>query len=284
MIDPQLAMIYIPLLDYEIFAQHAKAIFGDNIDCSNTQRPCVFSKSCSDKALTDTEIPFKITIKDEENSKDIFIKKENMLIDGRVIGLDNQCFLGVFSYPITYPQQNYYYFGSPFLLQHYVSFSMEPWINGEGDYLKVGLGPICETANLGEMQYDPKYSDYDPQSGDISLKTSDAEITSDPTLVNTCVKAPLRSETAAKDSSTLVAILATCGGVFIITIVVIAVYLYRKKLMRGDQTGENTDTSGTDNLKAPNVGNNYAINTRGESVGASIDFDNEESFFGRNGK
>lgn len=74
-------------------------------------------------------------IQDDIVQRNLTIAKDNLLLNGTVAGLENTCFIGVYSLPTDSTVANVYYFGSPFFHEYYVSFSLESWDNNLGDYL-----------------------------------------------------------------------------------------------------------------------------------------------------
>lgn len=82
-----------------------------------------------------------------------------MLLDATAIGLENQCYLGIYKVENKSTSNNVYYFGSPFFEQYYVSFSLEGYDNFDADnqFLNVAMGPICTTANLGDVVFNKDY-------------------------------------------------------------------------------------------------------------------------------
>lgn len=119
------------------------------------------------------------------------IKRENLLLEGGVTGLENTCFVGVYKLPTTSIQANTYYFGSPFFHDYYVSFSLESYERNFGDYLQVGIGPICKTAHLGDMVYNTNYDHYNSNlaPNDTSVSNGDT-VTYQEGLVNECLPVP----------------------------------------------------------------------------------------------
>lgn len=163
------------------------------------------------------------------------------MLDGGVTGLEDTCFVGVYQLPTTSSQSNIYYFGSPFFHEYYVSFSLESWERNFGDYLQVGIGPICKTAHLGDIVYNKDYAHYNPNlhSNDTSASTGKDVIYAQ-NLVNECIPpVPDKEDTApesggateppTKSSNTMLAVALSVGGAaLILTIVIISIYCYRK--------------------------------------------------------
>ena len=94
-------------------------------------------------------------------------------MDGGVTGLEDFCFVGVYRLPTKSSESNIYYFGSPFFHEYYVSLSLESIERNFGDYLQVGIGPICKTAHLGDIVYNKNYEHFNSkmEANDTSNST-----------------------------------------------------------------------------------------------------------------
>lgn len=105
-----------------------------------------------------------MTLKDDGAEKEFTIKQDALLTDGDAVGLQNQCYLGVYMIDKPSTEQNTYYIGSPIFDDHYISFSLDPYAQDmDAEHLMVALGQVCKTANLGDVVFNDKYVDYNSE-------------------------------------------------------------------------------------------------------------------------
>jgi len=160
------------------------------VNCVDFNGLCHFPTTC-DK-IPDANLPFEILIKDDLTKKNIEISKDSLLVDGIFIQQPGKCFIAVYKLPWPSTEHNVYYFGAPFFHDYYVTFSMESYYNSRTDYLEMGIGPICKTANLGDIAYNKKYKYYNNQSieSDKSTEIPGAQVIFANDLDNTCIPPP----------------------------------------------------------------------------------------------
>lgn len=69
---------------------------------------------------------------------------------------------------------------------------MESYYNARTDYLEMGVGPICKTANLGDVVYNDNYKFYNKtlDAGDQSEPIPGAQVIWAKGLTNDCIPPP----------------------------------------------------------------------------------------------
>lgn len=162
--------------------------------------------------------------------------------------MDGQCFVGVWKLPDNSATNNIYYFGTPFLEQYYTSFSLAPYETDPTsvNYLYVGIGQICPTANLGDIVFNQKYDKYNANkiNFDKSTPIPDASVDFKTDLVNTCLPTPVDDDDIigpVKDEGSSLGIIigASVGGVVLLTAVVLGIYCFKKN--KGGATPGDSD-------------------------------------------
>jgi hypothetical protein len=117
----------------------------------------------------------KFSINGKDSSSQFIIDQKELLISGKYLGEnDNTCFIAIFR-SIGFEDNESWYVGSLFLLDHYVYFDMTPADEHGQDYLQIGIAPINKVFNAAlEKQYNPSatITRYEPQAGDISRSIS----------------------------------------------------------------------------------------------------------------
>lgn len=148
-----------PSDDYDVFKAKAAAAFGSLAKCDEPNLPCIFNVPCSSVPKENVNLSWKL--RDDTQEKVLSLGADELLIDAVAIGKPGQCYLGVYMIDKPSSVQNIFYFGSPFMEKYYVSFSLEPYNQDQdSNHLLVGMGPVCKTANLGDVVFNPNYEDY----------------------------------------------------------------------------------------------------------------------------
>ena len=155
--------------------------------------------------------------------------------------MSGQCYVGVWKLPTDSATNNIYYFGTPFLETYYTAFSLEPYESDPTNvnHLYVGLGPICPTANLGDIVFNQQYDKYNANkvNSDSSEPIPGAEVNYKTDLSNNCLATPQDADdiigpVTPKKSMLGVIIGGSVGGVVLLTIIAVGLYCYKKKNAR----------------------------------------------------
>ena len=91
------------------------------------------------------------------------------------------------------------------------------------------MGPVCTTANLGDVAFNKNYADFNQEKKDrdVSSEIPDFYYTFRQGLERGCVQVPPPSESGT--SHTLTIILSSLGVVILLTAIVLGLYCYKKK-------------------------------------------------------
>jgi len=158
-----------PQDSYNQFKGFARAL-SDQLKCSNEnggyEIPCFWEKQCT--SLKNELIDLEITIQDASLTQAFTFGKERLLMDGKLLGTSDRCYLGVYMHNSN---SQFFYAGQSFLEGHYVSLSADPYYENGNNKLLVGIGEIKPDADLAKLRYDADYSGYNPQDEKLDRST-----------------------------------------------------------------------------------------------------------------
>lgn len=91
------------------------------------------------------------------------------------------------------------------------------------------MGPVCTTANLGDVAFNKEYADFNQEKNDrdVSDHIPGFDVTFREGLERGCVQVPPPSESGT--NHILVIILSSLGVVVLLTAIVLGLYCYKKK-------------------------------------------------------